>query len=271
MPNAMRRRLHPLSRSERVTSLVTAIVVTVGTAVLILEALVNDGVTHKSASSDELTTERLVYVVAPRAIPTAPPRPADNSAPRPRTRSVGNATASPENPSTFPDSASLATEASASVMTSGAAVSGTSLGGEGSVNATPSRSAAGAPIASARAGFTRGPVEGAPPPPFKPLPPTQAEIDAKWRDQAFEAAAARGAGAPVRVMTTAGGVSAPLPFGGPSKKERERDRAIEAQLKVARALRQQRIDSIVAARQRRLADSLARAAGLTTQSNRPEP
>jgi hypothetical protein len=62
------------------------------------------------------------------------------------------------------------------------------------------------------------------------------------------------------MTTSAGGISVPLPFGGPSKKQRERDRAIEAQLKVLRALRQQRIDSVVASRKRRLADSLARVA-----------
>jgi hypothetical protein len=141
----------------------------------------------------------------------------------------------------------------------GVAVADSALGGApGTRSAAAARSTAGAPVASARAGFTHGLVEGVGPPPFRPLPPTQAEIDAKWRDQAFEVAAARGAGVPVRMTTAAGGVSVPLPFGGPSKKQRERDRAIEAELKVSRALRQQRIDSVLAARKHRLADSGAR-------------
>lgn len=58
----------------------------------------------------------------------------------------------------------------------------------------------------------------------------------------------------------AGGIPIGLPFGGPSRKERERNRAIEAELAVMRAQRRARIDSILAAR-RRLADSVARATG----------
>jgi hypothetical protein len=162
------------------------------------------------------------------------------------------------------DSASVTHGDAAPQATVGAAVVDTALGGApATTGGKAARSTAGAPVASAKVGFTHGPVEGVGPPPFKPLPPTQAEVDAKWRDQAFEVAAARGAGVPVRMTTAAGGVSVPLPFGGPSKKQRERDRAIEAELNASRALRQQRIDSIVAAivaaRKRRLADSLARA------------
>jgi hypothetical protein len=99
---------------------------------------------------------------------------------------------------------------------------------------------------------------------LEPPPPSQAAIDAKWRDQAFEVAASRASGVPVRQMG-GGSISVPLPFGGPSRKQRERDRAIEAELKPMRALRQQRVDSVVAARQRRRADSLAR----VTESLRP--
>jgi hypothetical protein len=88
--------------------------------------------------------------------------------------------------------------------------------------------------------------------------PTQAEVDAKWSDQALEVAASRASGAPVHQMIGGVSVPAPLPFGGPSRKQRERDRAIEAELKSIRARRQQRVDSVVAERRRR-ADSLARA------------
>jgi len=93
---------------------------------------------------------------------------------------------------------------------------------------------------------------------IKPPPLTQAERDAKWRDEAFEVVAARGAGVPVRRTMAGGSVPVGLPFGGPSRKQRERDRAIAAQLMAIRALRQHRVDSVVAARQRRQADSLAR-------------
>jgi hypothetical protein len=95
-----------------------------------------------------------------------------------------------------------------------------------------------------------------------PVPPplTQEEKDAKWRDEAFEAVAARGAGRPVRSTMVGGSIPVPLPFGGPSRKQRERDRAIYAELLVAVARRQQRVDSVVAARRKRNADSLARLA-----------
>ena len=81
----------------------------------------------------------------------------------------------------------------------------------------------------------------------------------KWREEAFEVVAARGAGRLYLRKREGGGFPIGLPFGGPSRKQRERDRAIEAQLKVIRAQRRARIDSVVAAR-RRLADLLLRAA-----------
>ena len=91
-----------------------------------------------------------------------------------------------------------------------------------------------------------------------PPPLTQAEIDSAWRERAFDAAVARGAGAAPRPSAVAaGGVAIPLPFGGPSRKQRERDRTLFAELKVTVAQRQQRADS-VAGERRRHADSLAR-------------
>ncbi|HEX6052587.1 MAG TPA: hypothetical protein VFZ21_25155 [Gemmatimonadaceae bacterium] len=150
-----------------------------------------------------------------------------------------------------------------------------------SISEAPARTAstpsalAGAPRANATAGFTRestptrfdsvlrvvtdsvatGLAAGA----IKAPPPTQAERDAKWRDEAFEVVAARGAGRPYVRKIMGGGFPIGLPFGGPSRKERERNRAIEAELAVMRAQRRARIDSILAAR-RWLADSVARAA-----------
>jgi hypothetical protein len=100
--------------------------------------------------------------------------------------------------------------------------------------------------------------------------PTQAERDAKRRDEAFEVADARGKGEPVRQNTPAGSIAVPLPFSGPSRKQRERDRALGAELMVMRAVRQARIDSIVAARQRRRTDSLARIADSMRAGVRPQ-
>jgi hypothetical protein len=256
MPN----RPSQLTRIERLTSLVTAIVVTLGVVLLVLAAQVAGRTTSsRSAPARDPTVERVVYVAPPPPALTVARRPALRT--RPRRAPAANATPLSE-PAAAPtrDTASSAAKADVPLVTPGASVADSALGGApGTRSANAARSTAGAPVTSARAGFTHGPVEGVGPPPFKPLPPTQAEIDTKWRDQAFEVAAARGAGVPVRMTTAAGGVSVPLPFGGPSKKQRERDRAIEAELKVSRALRQQRIDSVVAARKNRLADSLARA------------
>jgi hypothetical protein len=142
-------------------------------------------------------------------------------------------------------------------------------------NALSPRASAGAPVAAAIAGFTRPsePVrfdsaigefdkrfkEGVLSGVLKPPPPTQAEIDAKYREQAFEAIVARAGGVPARTLTPMGSIPVPLPFGGPSKKQRERDRAIFAELQKSVALRQQKADSIAAARKRR-ADSLAQLA-----------
>jgi hypothetical protein len=100
---------------------------------------------------------------------------------------------------------------------------------------------------------------------FKPLPPTQAEVDAKARDEAFEAVAARGAGEPVRTTMAGGSIAVGLPGGGPSK-QRERDRAIFADIQKIHAQRQLRIDSVVAARKR--ADSLIRLAD-SSRKNAP--
>jgi hypothetical protein len=104
---------------------------------------------------------------------------------------------------------------------------------------------------------------------LKPPPLTQAERDAKLRAEAFEVVAARAAGVPLRRTMAGGSIPVPLPFGGPSRKERERDRAIEAQLKGVRALRQLRVDSVVAARRRGI-DSLAHVADSLRLAPRPQ-
>jgi len=101
--------------------------------------------------------------------------------------------------------------------------------------------------------------------------PTQEERDAKLRAESFEIADAHGKGEPVRQTMAGGSIAVPLPFGGPSRKQRERDRALGAELMVMRAVRQARIDSIVAARQRRRTDSLARIADSMRAGARPRP
>ena len=153
--------------------------------------------------------------------------------------------------------------------------------------ATTPRATAGAPVASAVVGFTRSsqPVRfdsvlrtrsdsiaiGLATGVLRPPPLTQAEKDAKLRDEAFEATAARASGGPVHRTMAGSSIPVPLPFGGPSRKQRERDRAIEAELKPIRARRQQKVDSIVAARVRRRADSLAHLPDSLRAAARPQP
>jgi len=87
---------------------------------------------------------------------------------------------------------------------------------------------------------------------------TQSDRDAHLRAEALAAIAARGASVPITRTTSAGGrVDIPLPFSGPSSKQRERERTINAQTMKSLARVLQRLDSVVASRKRRYADSLA--------------
>jgi hypothetical protein len=91
-----------------------------------------------------------------------------------------------------------------------------------------------------------------------PLPLTQAERDSQLRAEALANIVARAVGRPAPRTTLAGGsIAAPLPFGGPSRKQWERDRAIHAQTLEILARVRQRADSVAAARRRQRADSLA--------------
>ena len=135
--------------------------------------------------------------------------------------------------------------------------------------------AAGAPAAAAMVGFTRPSEptkfdsaisamdktfkEGLASGLLRPPPPTQDEIDAKLRAEALEAIAARGAGVPVRQVMVGGSIPVGLPGGGPSNKQRARDRAIFAELQKTVVLRQQKAESIATVRKRRV-DSLAQLA-----------
>lgn len=82
--------------------------------------------------------------------------------------------------------------------------------------------------------------------------------DAHLRAEALATIAARGAGVPNTRTTSAGGrVDIPLPFSGPSNKQRERERIINAQTMKSLARVLQRLDSVAASRKRRQSDSLA--------------
>lgn len=276
----MHRRTNEVSRIERVASVATATGVTVGTALLVLAAL-GPGVVRPWVAAPRRdarqVSEHLVYVAPPNAASA----PVPVAAPRRRAARSSASTVPPPVTATTPGATGAADSSGPSHRVS-ARVADPGAASQPSVEAlSPSHAKAGAPASGVASGGFRRPsspirvdsalralseslatrlATGR----LKPPPPSQAEIDAKWRDQAFEVAASRASGVPVRQMG-GGSISVPLPFGGPSRKQRERDRAIEAELKPMRALRQQRVDSVVAARQRRRADSLAR----VTESLRP--
>jgi hypothetical protein len=94
---------------------------------------------------------------------------------------------------------------------------------------------------------------------LKHLPLTQTDLDVQSRAEALAAIAARSAGRPIaRAMSGGGRIDAPLPFGGPSRKQRERDSTIDAQTKETLSRVQRRLDSAATTRRRRHTDSLAR-------------
>jgi hypothetical protein len=83
------------------------------------------------------------------------------------------------------------------------------------------------------------------------LPPSQSDRDAKERAKALDAIAARAAGVPTaRTISGGGSVDAPLPFGGPSRKQRERDSVIMAQTNESLAHVLRRLDSVATAREK---------------------
>jgi hypothetical protein len=264
-----------VSRRERAASFAVASCVTVGTTLLVLAALGPQLVRPAVSGPEEnvrRVSERVAFLIPRILVPNEPParqvrRPPTHAS----TQLTGDLNAREAVTASPSDSGPHVPQIAEPSMNANL----TSPSEAPARTATIPSALAGAPRASATMGFTREPTPirfdsvlrvvtdsvgiglavGA----VKPPPPTQAERDAKWRDEAFEVVAARGAGRPFIRKITGGGIPVGLPFGGPSRKERERNRAIEAELKVMRAQRRATIDSILAAR-RRLADSLARAA-----------
>jgi hypothetical protein len=83
----------------------------------------------------------------------------------------------------------------------------------------------------------------------------QALRDEEMRAQARAAMAARAAGTPDPPAVAGTGIYLPLPFGGPSRKQRERDRAVHARTLEMLGRLHRKADSL-AARRRRTADSV---------------
>lgn len=93
---------------------------------------------------------------------------------------------------------------------------------------TPASEAKGVGPVATPVGVLRPPVVGAPPPPWKWLPPTQAERDSTAREQSRRMAEARDQHRPVAIPLGHGGLPVPFLSRGPSKEERARDSVIHA-------------------------------------------
>jgi hypothetical protein len=99
---------------------------------------------------------------------------------------------------------------------------------------------------------------------------TQAERDEQMRAAALGTVAGRSAGTPEASGAIAGGgIGIPLPLGGPSNAQRKRDRQAYEETKRIMARVQRRADSVIAARRRRFADSLAQLADSQVRHARP--
>jgi len=225
----MRPPSHYASTIERVATFAAACGLTVGTALVVFGALV-PRVTRPSAFTSVLdarqVSEQLVFVSpsiprvpAPAVVATRQRRGSSSQA---DSRAV--VTPSATESATLPPADTSSSKPSATVPVFVETKS-------------EPRATAGAPVASAVVGFARssrpvrfdsvlrartdsigiGLAVGA----IKPPPPTQAETDAKWHEQAFEVAAARTSGVPLRHTMGGSSIAVPLPFGGPTRKQRE--------------------------------------------------
>lgn len=256
------------TRVERVVSFVAAIGVTVIAGLIMMLAPGSGFLAAFSVRPTvSIAADRVVYVASPRA---AQPPPAVS---RPQ---IGESSARGR------AAARTATRSGSGVTALNADTAVAAPKSE-RVEATTSRAnppsvprvAAGAPAAAATVGFTHPSEptkfdsavsavnerfkEGLASGLLRPPPPTQDEIDRKLRAEALEAIVARGAGSPVRRVMIGASVPVGLLGGGPSNKQRARDRAIFAELQKIVALRQQKAESIATARKRRV-DSLAQLA-----------
>ena len=264
----MRIRPDPASRRERVASIAAATAITVGAAVLVLVP----GRPRRFAEPLALSVhnasqppERLEYAIAPTP-PVAPVLPPTHPKRRVQSPDIAKSEAVITPPIAPPVVADTGTgappkAAAFSETTAGTAswrstISAPAMGSAGAFfhrDAAPIHydSALGVVRDSLRSEFAGGRPRSA--------PQTQAERDAQLRAQALAAFAGRNsAGTSPRMIS--GGASVPigLPFGGPSREARERDRAIAAQNKEIQARIQRRVDSTLAARRQRHVDSLAR-------------
>lgn len=267
----MRLYTEPVSRTERAASVAVATAVTMATSLLILvsvqprEAAVSAPIRTRNADS---AFEHLAYVLThphPAVAPTTPiARPSPRSEPQHAATRPARGSAS----SSYLDDADSSANASVAPPVDPAQTPPTGIGGRWISPGISPRlrpdSAATGPRTSAPSAIVNGPWQ------LPHLPLSQSDRDAQARADALAGIAARAAGLPVaRGMSGGGHIDAPLPFGGPSRKQRDRDSTINAQTKESLARVFRRLDSVTAARRRRNAQSLAGAEDSSRRDTQP--
>lgn len=296
----MRFRSEHIPLAERIASKLVATGITVGTTLLMFAAsrsrlmpMFSSELPHSSKAS----SEQLTYVVprsaelerAPaaatstqdsRAEPeqrTSPARPervtiqyeigADSaSAPAPTSTKTDNTTSKAENVwvrrARFrfdgPDSASALDPVTTPSRSSGASASVLATGGAvGFPRARSGPVRFDSALHAVHDNLAAGLSTGA----FDTPASRQAQRDEQLRAKALAAIAAKAAGVPItRGMLPGSSIALPLPFGGPSREQRQRDSAVNAVTSKRLARVRQRLDSVVAARRRSRIDSLAQIA-----------
>lgn len=305
----MRRRPAAVSLAERITSIAIAIGATIGTASVFLSALPPHHAPRQVSTQLRIAgpiAERLVYVTS-RAMASPPtarsvlplaPSLAPEPSPALTTGKDGSAFSPDSTPSASSDRAPAAVSRPLTDDTRGSVPSPLApfrmqvprlTDDSTAARPSPSGATPGAPYAGVTAGFAggrRGPMHydsalkavrerlaaGLSSGRLRAAPLTQAERDVALRAQALAVIAARAAGLPnPRAPMGGGGIAVPLPFGGPSRKQRERERAIFVQtMEITQRLRH-RADSAEAARRRIRADSLAQARDSVRYPQPPPP
>jgi len=259
-----------------------ATAVTLGAALLVLGTLPPRVLPWPAPErSPDREAEHVIYAVRPAALKRSAPAAHSTAAvPRPVT-----AARDPGGARTGPGAAALPVPDTGTAGTGGSAASGSAgVSGEearpaprtGTAGATGAPSD-GAPSDGARVrrpvGAVPRPVDSAlvaPPPRLIPPPLTQAERDSLGRAAALALFAASDHGTPRLHAAVAGSVAVPLPGGGPSRRRRQRDRAIDAEVRERLARVQWRADSAIAARRRR-AEALTPPADPARDATRPRP
>jgi hypothetical protein len=260
------------SLTERVISTAAATIVTLGLAFLVLSVprpII--GITPFTAKPQSRDAERVIYAAASRPMPAAlPSRPVTSkSAPTEAHQNTESRVHAPAvaayRDGVLPDTGKEAPLA-ASAGTLPVPTSGTAASRGAAVRFSPPSPPGSTHPDSALIGIRSD--LGALLSDGSGTSLSQEDRDVQHRAAALKAILARAAGLPTP-PSGGGGIPVGLPLGGPSRAQRERDRAIHGENMAIMERIQRRADSLTAARRQRLADSLARLEDPLRPSTRP--